>query len=70
MIPRDLPLNEEVEELKEYYEENGNYEQAKECADILQLFYEMKMYPNQWAEMKRLAKQNRLRKQIGEFAMY
>ena len=67
---RDLPLNEEVEELKAYYEENGNYEQAKECADILQLFYEMKMYPNQWAEMKRLAEQNRLLRNFGDIALF
>ena len=63
-------MQEEVAELQAFYESKGQTEKASECAEILQLFYEMKMYPNQWAEMKRLAEQNRLRKQIGEFAMY
>lgn len=63
-------MQEEVAELKAYYESKGQTEKAKECADILQLFNEMKMYPNQWAEMKRLAEQNRLLRNIGEIALF
>lgn len=65
-----LTMIDEVKELKEYYEENGNYEQAQECEKLLTLFAEMKMLPSDWQDMKRLATQNRLRTQIGEFAMY
>lgn len=64
------PMQEEVAELQAYYKSKGQTEKASECAEILQLFNEMKMYPNQWAEMKRLAEQNRLLKNIGEIALY
>lgn len=64
------PMQEEVAELQAYYESKGQTEKANECAEILQLFYEMKMYPNQWAEMKRLAEQNRLLRAIGDIALF
>lgn len=63
-------MQEEVAELQAYYESKGQTEKANECAEILQLFYEMKMYPSQWAEMKRLAEQNRLLRNLGEIALY
>ena len=63
-------MQEEVAELQAYYESKGESEKANECAEILQLFYEMKMYPNQWAEMKKLAEQNRLLRNIGEIALF
>lgn len=64
------PMQEEVAELQSYYESKGQTEKANECAEILQLFYEMKMYPNQWAEMKKLAEQNRLLRTIGDIALF
>ena len=64
------PMQEEVAELQAYYESKGQTEKANECAEILQLFYEMKMYPNQWVEMKRLAEQNRLLRAIGDIALF
>ncbi len=61
---------EEVAELKAFYEEKGETEKARKCEVILELYREMKMHFDDWKEMKRLAQQNRIRKNIGEFAMY
>ena len=61
---------EEVAELKAYYEEKCETEKVKECEVLLELYKEMKMHFDDWREMKRLAQQNKIRKNIGEFAMY
>ncbi len=70
MIPRNLPLKEEVEELKAYYEDAGKYAQAQECEELLTLFCEMKMIPSDWKRFKELADQNRLLKVFGEIILY
>ena len=61
---------EEVAELKAYYEQKGETDKARECEELLELYKAMKLNFNEWREFKRLATQNRLRTELGEFAMY